>query len=280
MDELKSYYLEEWCDSKVVSSGLKDMVEIECGRCHAVTTLPENTTSAKCPFCGSNLLVENKQTRSSIVPSGILPFKVEEKDCIEAYKKWISGKRMAPSELKKDPAKTAPFKGVYLPYWCFDAKTSTYYKGERGEEHKRTVQRDGKDVEEKTTEWVGVTGKINKEFDNILVPATDTLPKSLSNVIGSWDLENCVSYSEELTEGFVTEIYKKDYSECSKTARERMEKAIAEAIEKDIGGDDQRISAKMPEASTGLSASRPRFRSSIQHSSSRGLSRWRFSSTG
>lgn len=243
-EQIESYDLEEWCDSKIVSSGMKDMLEIECGRCHAVTTLSEDTTSAKCPFCGSDLLVQNKQTRSSIAPCGILPFKVEEKECKDAYQKWISGKWMAPSDLKKNLDNTAPFKGVYLPYWCFEAQTSTYYRGERGEEHKRTVERDGKKVEEKETEWLRVTGKVNKDFKNILVPASDTLPKSLSNVIGNWDLENCVPYRDEYVSGFITEMYKKDYTECSKIARERMEEKIEECVRKDIGGNDQRISSK------------------------------------
>ena len=226
------------------AKGMHEIKEIRCQQCGAVTSLPENVSSMKCPFCGTSLVLGNHHVKRTWKPGAMLPFKVEEKKGKIAYKTWLSGKWFAPSKLTKNVADPSAFKGVYLPYWAYDARTHTLYTGARGTDYTRTVRRNGKDERVTETEWRNVSGLVNEDFNNLLVAATNTLPSSISNVLTNWDLENSVAYREEFVSGFITELYKKDFVDCMPQAQEKMRRIIEDSIRNDIGGDHQRIKSQ------------------------------------
>lgn len=244
--EIKAYDYEEWCNSDNVEAKeeTQTVSEVKCQQCGAVTQMPEHVNSAKCPFCGSSLVLDEAKMNRSWKPETILPFKVDDKQGKAAYKKWLSGKWFAPSKLTKNVADASTFQGVYMPYWAYDAKTGTDYTGERGIMRTRIVERDGKKIPETYTDWTYVTGYVDVNFDNVLVPASDTLPHSMSGSLRNWDLENCVAYRKEFVSGFVTELYKKDFVESHDEAKSIMENEIDREIRSDIGGTNQRINSK------------------------------------
>ena len=231
-------------DKAAETKGTFEIKEIRCQQCGAVTTLPENVSSMKCPFCGTSLVLGDHHVKRTWKPGAMLPFKVEEKKGKIAYKNWLSGKWFAPSKLTKNVADPAAFKGVYMPYWAYDAHTHTSYMGARGTDYTRTVRRNGKDERVTETEWRNVSGAVSENFENLLVAATNTLPGSISNVLTNWDLENSVAYREEFVSGFITELYKKDFEECMPKAQEKMRRIIEDSIRQDIGGDHQRINSQ------------------------------------
>ena len=69
---------------------------------------------------------------------------------------------VSPSELKKSGVNTDMFKGVYLPFWTYDANTYTEYRGERGE-NRTELYRNNKGEEMKTnvTDWYPEWGSVS-----------------------------------------------------------------------------------------------------------------------
>lgn len=221
-----------------------EIPEIKCRQCGATTTLPENTSGAKCAFCGTPLIMNEASVKRFWQPEYLLPFKVTEKAGKENFKKWLGKKWFLPSRLKKNGVSTDSFKGVYLPFWTYDANTNTVYTGRRGENRTETSRNSkGEEVRRTVTDWYNTSGNVKVDFDDIVVPASKTLPNSIMNRLTNWDMMNCVGYKKEFLAGFITEIYQRDFREAIEDAKEKMNSVIDDTIRADIGGDKQQITS-------------------------------------
>jgi hypothetical protein len=233
-----------WKDRANESAG-DDMVEspeIKCRQCGATTSLPPNVSGAKCAFCGTPLIMNEATVKRFWQPNYLLPFKISSRTGGKNFATWLGGKWFAPSALKKTAVSFDTFKGVYLPFWTYDANTSTDYRGERGIDHRERYRDSKGDTKERiVTNWFAAAGHVKVVFDDVLVPASTTLPRSIAGRLTNWDLANCVAYRKEFLAGFVTEIYQRDFRESLDDAKKLMQPAIDAAIRRDIGGDRQRI---------------------------------------
>jgi predicted RNA-binding Zn-ribbon protein involved in translation (DUF1610 family) len=105
----------------------RDVRTMACKGCGAETTLDPNVTADVCPFCGNPLVAESQVVRV-IPPKSLLPFKVTEERAHGSFRAWLRGLWFAPSRLKDYARRDHPIKGVYIPYWTYDAKTKSFYR--------------------------------------------------------------------------------------------------------------------------------------------------------
>ena len=220
-----------------------EITEIKCKQCGATTTLEPNISAAKCVFCSTPLILYEASVKRFWQPEYMLPFKVANKDCDAHFSKWLSKQWFMPSKLKKGGLDKDAFKGIYMPFWTYDAETHTSYIGERGVEHIDTASDDDDGISSETT-WRKVSGTVSNSFDDVVVPATTTLPSDISNSLTDWDMENCVPYQPEFLAGFTTEIYQTDFRDGLELAKKKMNYVIDKSIRSDIGGDEQKITSK------------------------------------
>lgn len=250
--EIEENDFEYWKDNadQTTDDEVLEVPEIKCHQCGAVTTLPENTSGAKCAFCGTPLILNEASVKRFWQPEYLLPFNVTKKTSNENFKKWLGKKWFLPSQLKKSGVSADSFKGVFLPFWTYDADTHTVYTGERGEFRTEISQNSkGETIEQKVTDWYKTMGFVDVSFDDIIVPASKTLPDSIMNSLTNWDMDNCVGYKKEFLAGFITEIYQRDFRESIKDAQEKMNAVIEDRIHTNIGGDEQRILSKATDLS-------------------------------
>ncbi len=228
---------------------LQEVVSVKCASCGAETTLPPNVTSDSCAFCGTNLIAAQSQTKKLIKPEAILPFGINHKQAKEALTRWINSLWFAPSRLKKDIEKDRLLKGMYLPYWTYDSNTFSKYTGERGEHYYETqsytVREGGRSFQRsrqvQKTRWYSASGSVSLSFNDVLVPATHSLPRNYLNGLEPWDLQSLTSYQTDYVAGFRTESYQLGLPEGFEDAKSIMDDRIRSAIRSDIGGDEQRI---------------------------------------
>ena len=239
-----------WKDRADESAG-DDMVEateIKCRQCGATTSLPPNVSGAKCAFCATPLIMNEATVKRFWQPEYLLPFKTTDKEGGKKFRDWLGNKWLAPSKLKKSVVSFDNLKGVYLPFWTYDANTRTNYRGERGMNRREKFRNNKGEMKERiVTDWYAANGNVSVTFDDVLVPASQTLPASIANSLTKWDMENCVAYRKEFLAGFITEIYQRDFRLCFDDAKKKMEVVIDKAIRKDIGGDRQKIHSKNTE---------------------------------
>jgi hypothetical protein len=217
--------------------------EIQCKTCgaRAVTT----GAATRCAFCDSAMVVELTETEATFLPESVLPFRVDAKSAGELWSKWLRSRWFAPRDLGRR-AQRDGLDGCYLPYWTYDADTLTSYRGERGEHYWDTETYTDSDGKTQTrsvqkTRWYHASGQVDVTFDDVLVPASQTLPRSLVEKLEPWDLVHLEPFDPRFLAGFLAERYTVDLEPGFAVAQERMEPDIKKAVRRDIGGDEQRI---------------------------------------
>jgi len=222
---------------------------VKCAICAAESTLDTNITSASCPYCDSPLVVEDAHEENILKPKSLLPFKLKKEDAILHFRQWIKKIWFAPNKLKKAVLSFDHFKGSYIPYWTYDASTSTRYTGQRGIHYyvteSYTTTENGKSVRKtrqvRKTRWSFKSGEVDHFFDDVLVPASNSLPQKQVEALEPWDLENLEPFSKQYLSGFITEKYQINLKQGFDRACELMRPRIDQLIRRDIGGDEQRI---------------------------------------
>lgn len=216
--------------------------EVQCKVCGARAIVTRHAD--RCAFCDAPMVVEITTAEQQILPESVLPFVVDQKDAAAKFQKWMSTRWFAPSDLTRR-AKRDGLDGVYLPYWTYDAQTTTRYVGQRGEHYweNETYTEDGETKTRRVqkTAWYPASGTVFVPFDDVLVPATATLPRKLVEKLEPWDLPQLRPFDGKYLAGFIAERYQVELGDGFKTAQERMEPVIRKAIYKDIGGDEQKI---------------------------------------
>ncbi|MEX0367318.1 MAG: primosomal protein N' (replication factor Y) - superfamily II helicase [Ruegeria sp.] len=219
---------------------------LTCTNCAAQVEFDPDTHAAECPFCATPVVTDTGISRH-IKPRGVLPFALDERSAHKAMSDWLGGLWFAPNGLKDYARKGRRMQGIYVPYWTFDADTQTAYRGERGvvyyETH--TVMRDGKRVKQQVPKvrWNPKSGRVARFFDDVLVLASRSLPKSYTDALEPWDLPALEPYQPEYLAGFRAEAYTVELAEGHAEARAHMARVIERDVRFDIGGDRQRIHA-------------------------------------
>ena len=237
-------YLEKASQEKI----LHEAQRVRCDKCGAETTVPADTAADICPFCGANMVFSGMVSRL-IKPEGLLPFKVSSKEAFESFRRWIQGLWFAPGSLKQYARAENKLAGVYIPFWTYDCDTTTAYAGERGDYYytmeKYTAMENGRSVARirrvRHTRWTRASGTVANRFDDILIPASKSLPEKYVDQLTPWDLANLVPYADEYLSGFRAESYQVSLQEGFESAKGIAAPAIEASIQRDIGGDEQRI---------------------------------------
>jgi len=221
---------------------------VKCVQCAAEFNLDTYTHAGECPFCGTAVITSTGHIKP-IKAKALLPFAITDKQAREYYKKWLSGLWFAPSALKDYAREDSRLNGVYIPYWTYDSGTVTAYAGMRGDvyyvQRSYTSFENGRQVQrtrmESRIRWTPVNGRTQRHFDDVLVGATHSLPRTITDWLEPWDLENLEPYSEAYLSGFNSEVYQVGLDEGFDIAKVAMDNIIRNDVRQSIGGDQQRI---------------------------------------
>ena len=151
--------------------------------------------------------------------------------------------------MKKMGNGPGSIKGVYIPYWTFDAQTDSDYQGQRGvyryeTETYRTTE-NGKSVtktrQRRYTDWYSASGSVSYFFDDVLILGSKSLPKKIALNLDPWNFNQVVSFREEYLKGFIVESYSVSLESAYLDARKKIERQIRSLVRSDIGGNEQRI---------------------------------------
>lgn len=226
----------------------EDIRSTSCPNCGALVEFQGAAHAAECPFCATPVVVDTG-THRQIKPQALVPFTLTEPQARAALTKWLGGLWFAPNGLLEYTRKGRAMAGIYVPFWTFDAATASSYTGQRGEHYYETrsvtvnVNGRAEQREERVqkTRWYAASGNVARDFDDLLVMASTSLPERLGNELTPWDLGQLVPYSPDFLAGFQSEGYSLALAEGHNKARARMEQIIDSDVRRDIGGDEQRV---------------------------------------
>lgn len=229
---------------------------VRCTYCGAVTTINERRTSDLCPYCGHPLAMQNVY-KFKLNVQALLPFVVNSEKAIQIYRSWVKSRWFAPNDFKRRATRGEAMKGVYMPYWTYDAVTQTWYTGQRGDAYYTTemvqVTQNGRTTMQprqvRRIRWSSASGNVRVGFDDILIPASQSVPLPMQDGLQPWRLQDLKPFRQEFLAGFITETYQVPLKDGFEEAKKRMEPQIDGAIARDIGGDEQCIQSKRSEYS-------------------------------
>ncbi|MHB1454716.1 MAG: hypothetical protein ACYCYM_12300 [Saccharofermentanales bacterium] len=173
-----------------------------CKSCGAQSVYDALQISDECPYCGSNQVMEEKG-KDTLAPGGVCVFKVDKKQAGINFINWIRRRIFCPRAAKQK-AKPDAFKGVYLPYWTFDAQTASTYSARYGINRYVTDSKGNRRV---VTDWYSTSGDYSEFINDQAVLATDQHASALLSKIEPFDTENNLKYKPEYVAGFISERY-------------------------------------------------------------------------
>jgi hypothetical protein len=186
-----------------------------------------------------------------IAPDGVLPVKLPRQKALTLLKEWLSSLWFAPNALQR-LAQPDGISGVYLPFWTYCFHTESEYTGERGQHYYETetyteTDSNGQTVERtrevQRTRWYPANGRVSENFNNVLVPATKTVPEERLNKLQPWDLNALCGYEPAYLAGFRAQRYQVELAQGFEEAKAMVANEIEAQVRGDIGGDEQRVAS-------------------------------------
>jgi ribosomal protein S27E len=239
-----------WARNLDGDAAREERLVVRCDGCGGETTFDPNIVAGRCAFCDSAITAQ-AQSRRVIKPHCVLPFKVTRPQALETFGRWLGSRWFAPSALKRlARADQQRLRGIYMPFWTYDARAATDYDGLRGTHYYTTetytTQENGRTVthtrQVRHTSWSPASGSVENVFDDILVAASGSVSLKFVSALEPWDLEAVVPYRDEYIAGFECESYQVTLEGGFEAAQAIMSPAIDATIRADIGGDEQQIS--------------------------------------
>ncbi|MBN2905159.1 MAG: primosomal protein N' (replication factor Y) - superfamily II helicase [Rhodobacteraceae bacterium] len=231
---------------------MEEVRRLKCPNCGAEFEVDGVDHATECPFCATPVVTDTGPQRR-IKPRGVLPFALEERAAHSAMNDWLGRLWFAPNGLKDYARKGRKMQGIYVPFWTFDADTRSAYTGARGTVYYETrhVTRNGQTQTERVQKvrWTPVSGRVARFFDDVLVLASQSLPKRYTDALEPWDLSALEPYRPEYLAGFRAEGYTVALTDGYDEARALMDRVIRRDVKFDIGGDRQQINSLQTQVS-------------------------------
>jgi LSD1 subclass zinc finger protein len=279
-DKIQELSLDEWMTKLESESETHQQEQVKCNNCGGEQTLAANLYASACTFCGSPLTSKSYAQRQ-IKPKSLVPFKVTKLQAQDKWRGWIKGLWLAPSPLKKYAQSDGGIKGIYVPYWTFDAQTYTQYSGQRGDDHSEsyeTTNDKGERVTESRTrtDWTSVSGNVSFFHDDVLVSGSKSsygggsggggrgsavaaemqralvreagavgsmIAANFTTTLRTWNTKELVPYQDEYITGFQAEAYQVGLKAAFVIGKQLIDGKVEQLVRADIGGDHQRISS-------------------------------------
>jgi hypothetical protein len=212
-----------------------EKTSVRCQSCHAISVFDPAKVGQRCDFCGSSQLVPYAEVKDPFRPESLLPLKISETHARELIHSWRQHLWLAPNKIKSR-ALTDTAKGIYLPYWTFDAMVHAQWTAESGRYHYTTVR--GKRV--RHVQWSSASGQLQHTFDDELIPASLGVNAKWLRAIEPFPTGELVPYDPGYLAGWVVERYQIDLVNAASLSRQQMDEKTRRLCGQQVPGDTYR----------------------------------------
>lgn len=217
---------------------------VQCQSCKAVMVYDPARVGQNCEFCGSPALVDYQEIKAPIRPESLLPFTVAQPAVRDRVRQWYRSRWFAPGALKRR-ALVDQIKGVYVPYWTFDAQAECPWRAEAGYYYYETEEyRDNEGHTQirqvRRVRWEPASGSVSHFFDDDPVPGSRGIAVDLLKGIEPFPTRELVPYDTAYLSGYIVEHYQVVLVDAARQAREDMNEQLREICSREVPGDTQR----------------------------------------
>jgi hypothetical protein len=214
--------------------------QVKCRSCNAISVLDAARQAQNCEFCGAAQLVAYEEPKPAFRPESVLPFRVSESEARDRIRAWYGRLWLAPSGLAKK-ALTDTVRGVYLPYWTFDARADAEWTAEAGHYYYTTeTYEQGGRMQTRQVQhvrWEPAAGRLKHAFDDDLVCASVGVHAALLRGIEPFPTAELKPYAAAFVAGWIVERYQIDLVAAAQRARDAMDAKLQVLCAQQIPGD-------------------------------------------
>ena len=172
-----------------------------CRSCGGEIVGDANTGATSCPYCG-NPVVMSGNFSGALRPDYVIPFKLDKKAAKEGLMNHIRGKRLLP-KIFRDQNHIDEIKGIYVPFWLFDADAEANIKFRATRTRRWSDSRyDYKETEEYSAYRSG-----SFSFKDIPADGSSKMPDSLMESIEPFDMTQAVDFQTAYLSGYLADKY-------------------------------------------------------------------------
>ena len=201
-----------------------------CNSCGGEIVTDETTAATACPFC-DNPVVMMGQFTGALKPDYVIPFKFDKEAAKAALRKHYEGKRLLP-KVFKDENHIDEIKGVYVPFWLFDADAdaNVRYKATRV----RAWTSGNYDYTE--TSFYSVVRAGGLGFERVPVDGSTKMADDLMESIEPFDFSDAVDFQTAYLSGYLADKYDVDSEQSVSRANDRIKRSTEEAFAATVQG--------------------------------------------
>lgn len=201
-----------------------------CQSCGGEIICDENTAATACPYC-DNPVVLSGRLSGSLRPDLVIPFQLDKDAAKQALKKHVSKRPLLP-KVFKDENHIQQIKGVYVPFWLFDADADgdVRYRATRVR-----VWSDSNYTYTKTSHYsVRRAGRLG--FSGVPVDGSTKMSDDLMESIEPYDISKAVDFQTAYLAGFLADKYDVTAESSIPRANERIRNSTCEALSGTVTG--------------------------------------------
>jgi ribosomal protein S27E len=210
-------------------------MSVRCQSCQAISVFDPQQIGKRCEFCGSTALVPYEEVKEPFRPESLLPLKISESQARDLIRTWYGRQWLAPNRFRLQ-AMTDTVKGIYLPYWTFDARADARWTAEAGKYY--YVRQGGKNVRQ--VQWTPASGELTHVFDDQLVCASVGVNANRLRSIEPFPTDSLVPFDPGYLSGWTVERYQIDLVAAAQRSRQQMEATLRELCGRQVPGDTYR----------------------------------------
>lgn len=218
---------------------------VKCESCHAISVFDADRAAQRCDFCGSPAIISVDDLQAPITPESLLPVVVSASEVRTRLREWYGSRWFAPNKLKR-LALTDTLRGIYIPYWTFDAHADATWTAQSGyyyyvTEHYTDSNGRSATRQVRKTRWRPSSGALSHFFNDELVPGTaGVVPDLLQKVEPFPTLDQLKPYDPVYVRGWTVERYQVDLRKASDMNRGRMDATLRALCAAEVPGDTYR----------------------------------------
>lgn len=216
---------QEWSEGE--TDGMRVYI---CKSCGGEIVADETTGATHCPYCGNPVIMMG-QFSGTLKPDYIIPFKLDKKAAKAALEKHVSKKHFIP-KIFKDKNHIDEIKGVYVPFWLFDAEA----QGDADYKATQTHMWSDSKYDYVETSYFNVKRSGSVAFENVPVDGSSKMPDDLMESIEPFNFKEAVDFQTAYLSGYLADKYDVDDTQSVERANERIKVSTQEALKETVHG--------------------------------------------
>ena len=201
-----------------------------CTSCGGEVVGDSVMAATSCPFCGNPVVVMDQFT-GMLKPDLVIPFKLSKEDAKKALRTHYEGKKLLP-DVFKDENHIDEIKGLYVPFWLFDADADANVK------YRATRVRMWSDYRYNYTEtsFFSVLRSGTLGFQGVPVDGSSKIGDDMMESVEPFDLSQAVDFQTAYLAGYLADKYDVSSEVSIERANERIRNSTEQTFATTVNG--------------------------------------------